>query len=268
MRIETIKTDLFTMEYFRFGNGKKTLVIIPGLSVQSVMNFTDAIQESYKLLAEDFTIYLLDRRKNLPSKYSVFEMADDTAKAIKILNLENVCIFGASQGGMIAMKIAIEYPELVRSMIIGSTSASVDQKMYEIFESWIKLAKAGDATALNLAFGEAIYPKSVFEQSRELLINFSKTVTEKDLKNFIILAEGMRGFDVTDDLKKIKCPVLIIGSKSDKVLGGETSVQIMEHLKDKPGCELFMYDDYGHAAYDIAPDYRERMLIFFLKYYS
>ena len=70
----------------------------------------------------------------------------------------------------------------------------------------------------------------------------------------------MKDFDVTNDLRKIACPVLVIGSRSDKVFGGDASVQIMEKIA---GCEIFMYDDYGHAAYDIAPDYRERMLKFF-----
>ena len=103
----------------------------------------------------------------------------------------------------------------------------------------------------------------MFEQSRELLTEAAKTVTPDELKRFVIMAEGIRDFNVIDDLGKISCPVLVIGSNDDKVLGGETSRQIMECLSDKPGCELFMYDGYGHAAYDIAPDYRERMLKFF-----
>ena len=260
--IETVKTDSFTMDYFRFGNGERTLVIIPGLSVQSVMNYAGAIEESYKLLADDFTIYVMDRRKELPSHYSVSEMADDTAKAIKVLGLNKVCIFGASQGGMIAMKIAIEYPELVESIILGSTSACISPAQYSFFASLIKLAKEGNAEALNLSFGEALYPQAVFEQSKELFIEASKTVTDKDLQRFLIMTEGMRDFDITNELRKIACPVLVIGSRSDRVLGGEASVQIMEKLN----CEIFMYDDYGHAAYDLAPDYRERMLKFFRKH--
>ena len=260
--IETVKTDSFTMDYFRFGNGERTLVIIPGLSVQSVMNYAGAIEESYKLLADDFTIYVMDRRKELPSHYSVSEMADDTAKAIKVLGLNKVCIFGASQGGMIAMKIAIEYPELVESIILGSTSACISPAQYSFFEGLIKLAKEGNAEALNLAFGEALYPECVFEQSKELLIEAAKTVTDEDLQRFIIMTEGMRDFDITNELRKIACPVLVIGSRSDRVLGGEASVQIMEKLN----CEIFMYDDYGHAAYDPAPDYMGHMLNFFRKH--
>lgn len=42
--------------------------------------------------------------------------------------------------------------------------------------------------------------------------------------------------------------------KDDKVLGPEASLLIANQI---PHCELFMYEGYGHAAYDTAPDYRE-----------
>ena len=82
------------INYLRFGNGQKTLAIIPVLSLQSVMNFAAAIKASYKLLEKDFTIYLFDRRKDLPDKYSIAEMAEDTAQAIKSLKLEHIYLFG------------------------------------------------------------------------------------------------------------------------------------------------------------------------------
>ena len=263
MLLGTVQVDTFTMDYMRFGNGARNLVIIPGVSVQSVMNYAEAITESYKLLTDDFTVYVLDCRKDMPDSYSVDDMARDTAEAIKALKLDRVSIFGASQGGMIAMKIAVDHPELVEGLILGSTSARVTPESYDrIFAGWVNLAEAGKTEELYLSFGEAVYPESVFEQSRELLIEAAKTVTSDDLKRFCTITEGMKGFDVTGDLHKIMCPVLVIGSNDDKVLGGEASVKIMESLKGKSGCELFMYDGYGHAVYDLAPDYRERMLKF------
>ena len=47
IQIETVKTASFTMDYFKFGHGKETLVILPGLSVQSVMIFADMVAESF-----------------------------------------------------------------------------------------------------------------------------------------------------------------------------------------------------------------------------
>ena len=117
IKIETVQTDTFSMDFFRFGKGERTLVILPGLSVQSVMGLADAVASAYQNMAETFTIYLFDRRKDLPPVYSVRDMARDTAAAFKALGLRDVCLFGASQGGMIAMVLAIEYPELVGKMV-------------------------------------------------------------------------------------------------------------------------------------------------------
>lgn len=264
MRIETVKTESFLMNYCRFGQGRETLVIVPGLSVQSVLGFAEAIAESYQALADGFTIYVLDRRNELPEPYSVLEMAKDTAMAIQALGLGPVCLFGASQGGMIAMKIAADHPELVKWLVLGSTSAQVTEAQYgRVFEGWADMARAGDAAALYLAFGEAIYPTPVFEQSRQLLLDASKTVTEEELRRFAIQSESMRGFDIREDLEKIACPALVLGSRDDRVVGGEASEQIAERIQD---CELYMYDGYGHAVYDLAPDYRERMKRFFFNH--
>ena len=90
-------------------------------------------------------------------------------------------------------------------------------------------------------------------------------MTDEELARFIRLTEAMRGFDITDKLGKISCPALVIGSKTDDVFGGEASEEIAEGLKNSEDCELYMYDGYGHAAYDCAPDYQERMLRFLLK---
>ena len=262
IQIETVKTDAFTMDYFQFGQGKETLVILPGLSVQSVMDSADAVAEAYQLLTDDFTIYVFDRRKELPAIYSVYEMAQDTAEAFRALGLNQMCLFGASQGGMIAMEIAIEQPELVQKLVLGSTSACVAETQYRTVEKWIQLAKAGNTMDLYLGFGETLYPQDVFEQSRVLLAKAAKCVTDEDLNRFIILAEGMKNFDVTNDLEKIACPVLVIGSIDDQVLGADATAQIAEHLNKRSDFELYMYDGYGHAAYDTAPDYKERILRF------
>ena len=260
--IETVHAEGFAMDFFRFGHGEKTLVILPGLSVDSVMKYADAVADAYRLLTDDFTIYVFDRRKELPSSYSETEMAEDTAEAIRLLGLEQACIFGASQGGTIAIIIAARYPERVSRMVLASASAKVNPDHFRIFEKWIRLAEAGDAKVLYLAFGEAIFPPDVFEQSRDLLAAAAESVTDADLRRFVILAQGMKGLDLTEHLREVSCPVLVTGSMDDGVLGADASEYIAEHLKDHTGCELYMYNGYGHAVYDLAPDYKERLLNF------
>ncbi|MBR3533481.1 MAG: alpha/beta hydrolase [Clostridiales bacterium] len=262
----TVRTDSFSMDYARFGHGDKTLVIIPGLSVDSVIKYSDAVADAYSQMTDDFTIWLFDRRADLPGSYSIFDMASDTAEAITALGLSDICLFGASQGGMIAMVIAMDHPDLVSRLILGSTAAEVGSEIFDgVVSGWIKLAAEGDAAGLYLAFGRAIYPPEVFEQSRELLGQIAESITKKDLARFVILAKSLGGFKVTDRLSSIACPVLVLGSEDDNVLGGKASVSIYEALGSDSDREIYMYNGYGHAVYDLAPDYKDRMTEFFLR---
>lgn len=262
-RVETVKTSRFSMDFFRFGAGEKTLVILPGLSVQSVMGAADAIAQAYQSLTDRFTIYVFDRRSELPETYSIREMARDTVEAMKALGLKKVCLFGASQGGMMALVIAIEFPELVARMVLGSSSAHMREEQYRVIENWIRLAKAGDREGLYLSFGRELYPPAMFEQYREILLAAADTVSEEELARFVILAEGTKGFDVVNELGKIQCPVLAIGVFEDSVLDSDATMEIAEKLDDSPSFQLYMYTGYGHAAFDTAPDYRQRILRFF-----
>lgn len=261
--VETVRTKDFAMRYFRFGTGKKTLVILPGLSVQSVMGAADAVAGSYEALTEEFTIYLFDRREELPEDYTVRGMGRDTAEAMKALGLHDVCLFGASQGGMIAQVIAIEFPELVHKLVLGSTSPRISPEQFSVVENWIRLAEAKDRVGLYLDFGKEIYPPAVYEQFRPALQAAGESVTDEELARFVVLARAMRDFSVTEELERIQCPVLAIGVYEDAVLDSDATMEIAEKLDLHPNFRLYMYIGYGHAAFDTAPDYKDRILRFF-----
>ena len=258
-------TDDFEMPFFRFGCGSKTFVILPGLSVQSVMRAKEAVEASYGMMDGDFTTYLFDRRYDVPEGYTIYDMADDTATAMKELGLKDVYLFGASQGGMIAMVIAIKYPELVKKLVLGSTSSHVKPEQSEVINHWIELARERAGFELYHDFGKEVYPSEVYELYEDYFTDVAKTVKNSELEKFAILAESIRDFNVTDQLNKINCPVLLIGEFNDQVLDSDATMEIAEQLDHRPDFELFMYNGYGHAAFDTAPDYRRRIYDFLMK---
>ena len=69
IQIQTVKTETFSMRYFRFGSGEKTFVMLPGLSVASVMNDAQLVADSYTQFADGYTVYCFDRREELPPDY-------------------------------------------------------------------------------------------------------------------------------------------------------------------------------------------------------
>ncbi|SEM36725.1 Pimeloyl-ACP methyl ester carboxylesterase [Butyrivibrio sp. ob235] len=265
ININTVKASDFSMDYFKFGAGPRNMVILPGLSVQSVMGSADAVADAFTMAVNDFTVYTIDRRKELPPEYSVYDMARDTAEVIKQLGLSDIYLFGASQGGMIAMTIAIEYPELVKKLALASTSSHVTDEQFESLNKWIELAKKGDKEGLYLCFGKMVYPSAVFEQFRDYFINSAKTVTDDELRRFIIIANGAQNFNITDKLKEIRCPVMTTGTFEDEVLDSDATMEIAEQLDEEHEFKLYMYTGLGHASFDTAPDYKKRVYDFFME---
>lgn len=247
------------MNYLKFGTGDKTLVMLPGLSVKSVLLMGDAVKNAFRAFDKDYTIYLIDRREDVPPVYTVADMARDTAEKMKELGLEDVCLFGASQGGMMAMLIAAWYPELVHKLVLGSTADKISDLGNSVIEGWVSLAEKRDGEALYLDFLKKVYPSYLFDQFKDIFIATGKSVTDEEFARFIIIAKGAVDFDATSELDKIKCPVLVVGSEDDAVLGSAASYNIARRL----GCRIHMYKDYGHDCYDTAPDFRDRMFKFF-----
>ncbi len=262
--VSTAQTQKFSMNYLKFGHGERVLVILLGLSVEKLTKYADVIADSYAMLTDDFTIYMFDKRNELPDTYSVQEMAEDTAEVIRGLGLEKISLFGMSQGGMMSMTIAAENPELVDKLVLASTSAHVTDEQFRTIDEWIELARKKDAKVLYHAFGEKIYSAETFETVKEYLADCSQNVTEEELERFLILAGGMKHFDIRDILPQIACPVMLTGSKDDRVLGVKATEEIAEILKDHHGLELNMYNGYGHAVYDVLPGYKDMVRGFLL----
>lgn len=254
--VETVKTDSFEMDYIRFGAGKRTMVIIPGLSLKSTLRSEKSIEAAYESLTETFTIYLFDRRKEFDASYSLIQMARDTAEAIRAAGLTRICLFGTSQGGMICQYIAIENPDLVEKMVLGSSACRISDS--RVASEWLEFAENGKSEELICSFIDNCYSRPVPAEYKAPLIAFFGEVTQDELRRFTIQLRALKGFDIYDGLSKIKCPVLVIGSWQDKVLPPESSVDIARKLS----CDLFMYSGYGHAVYDEAPDYKKKLLDF------
>ena len=259
INIESVRTDSFAMKYFRFGSGSKTLVIIPGLSVKSIMDFADSVSEAYKIFADEFTVYVFDRILTPPENYTIYDMADDTIKAFDSLGIKDAYIISVSHGAMIAQVLASRRPDLVKKLVLGSSASRIPESAAKIFSEWVRLAREGNIEALNTSFAENIYSEKFFAQYREAILVANRDVNKSELERFVILADSMKGMNLSGELENIKCPVLVIADSNDKIFDVSESKNIAEKLN----CEIFIYHDYGHAVYDEAPDYKARILKFF-----
>lgn len=247
------------IRYFRFGSGKETMVILPGLSLKSVMDSAEFIASSYSIFADRFTIYVFDNREVIPPGSTPETFAADTVGAMDSLGLDGVYLFGVSLGGITAQIIAAKYPGYVKKLVLASTADELTEKSEDGLKKWIEYAKNGEAGKLVMDFAEAVYSDELLTRSRGAFVQLAKMVTDDDLDRFIATASGLIGFSTFPYLKDIKCPVFVIGGAMDKL----TPADGMSFLAKETGAKLFLYDDGTHSVYDEKPDFRQKVLDFF-----
>lgn len=241
------------MNYVRFGSGERTLVIIPGLSVRSVLLSEAEIESAYALFKRDFTVFLFDRRLDMPEGYKIRGMAEDTAAAMKAAGIAQADVFGVSQGGMIAQYIAIDHPELVNRLVLGSTTSRMRGQ---------PAAEAADVRESAYAFLRNLYSDEFMKKAAPVPDPAAIGLTDGELARFAVSVRASEGFDAYGELRKIKCRTLVIGAANDAIVPPEDSAELAAAL----GCELYMYGaPYGHAVYDEAPDYKDRIYSFLMR---
>lgn len=262
----TAKVASFEMDYMKFGHGPKSFVILPGMSVKSLMPLAPLCAGSYKIFTEDYTIYLFDRRKDFGPNYSIGEMATDTALAMKSLGIALADVMGISQGGVIAQAIAENYPELIRKLVLCSSMSRANVTSDAVFEEWARLAKVGEIEVFISSFIDKVYTEKAATLYKQVIVDTNRDATDCDRNRFAVMAKSCIAYDAYEALTKIKCPVLVLGASLDKVFTAEASVEMYEKLKAcGTPCEMHIFEGYGHAAYDEVPDYRKRILEFLRK---
>ena len=258
-QIVTYESEDFTMDLLKFGNGEKNMVILPGLSLRSVLLSAKEIEKAYSSFCEKYTVYLFDRRREIPDTYSVTDMAEDTFRAIRDLGLKDVYLYGVSQGGMMAQVIAINHGDNVKKLALCSTVSEYDATSEKMIGGWKDLARAGDCVSLNDNFFNSVYSDETLKNNKALFSVLKMQGSKEDCERFYRLADAIKGFSVTDRLKEINCETLVIGAKEDKVVSFKGIKLLASTLSGK----FYAYEKFGHAVYDEAPDVKERIFDFF-----
>ena len=119
------------MYYETYGEGHP-VVLIGGLGsqIQSWATQVPIYSKHFKVIVFDNRGAGKSDKPDVP--YTTEIMADDTAGLLDTLGVESAYVVGKSMGGMIGQWLAIKYPEKVKRLVLGCTSASRDEVGDEI----------------------------------------------------------------------------------------------------------------------------------------
>ena len=251
-------TDMY---FVSFGHGTTPLVLLSGLSdgLATVKGKALLLAWPYRLFFKEYTVYMFSRRNDMPKGWSIRDMAADQAEAMRTLGLRDAGVVGVSQGGMIAQHLAIDHPELVCKLVIAVSAPRANDMAKDFIGRQIGFAERGDHKALMIDAAESSYSENYLKKYRRLYPLLGRIGRPKDYRRFLVNARSILGFDAADELEKIACPTLILGGAADRIVGIGGSRELHEQIA---GSVLHVYQGLGHAAYEEAPDFNERILRF------
>ncbi len=136
-----------TMHYIRYGNGEKSMILIHGNggSAESLINYA-------WYFAKDYTVYCIaDRcqgKSSDPGVISYELMAKDVYEFICQKNLDKPYIIGHSDGGMVGIALAANYPDSIGGLV--SCGANSNPKTFKPkMTIWVRFSNMMKKDKLN-----------------------------------------------------------------------------------------------------------------------
>jgi pimeloyl-ACP methyl ester carboxylesterase len=249
------------LPYFCIGDGPKNLVIFGGLDFDhkppSGMMLR-MVTAYFKRLADGYKVYVVSRKPNLPTGYSMRDMSEDYATMIKDELGGPVDLMGLSTGGSIAQYFAVDHPDLVRHLVLAMAGYRLTDEGKDLQRQVGDLARQRKWRAAYSKQIVGVYRRGIKKPIFRLLMwLFGAIGAPDDPSDGLVEIEAEDGHDFKDRLAEIHVPTLVIGGEEDYFYPiGETATGI-------PDARLILYKELGHnTVFDHNRQFSEDILAF------
>jgi pimeloyl-ACP methyl ester carboxylesterase len=238
------------LPFVRFGEGPRTLVVFPPINdaLQDVTHGARFFRWYFRRFAEDHTVYLVSRRRGLPSGYTTRDMAADYGEALG-RGIGPAHVMGLSLGGLVAQHFAADHPEHVESLVIGVAARGLGPEGQEIVRRWIGLAQAGRWRNLHAEMVVSMYTgvrRPLYDLIARLL-GGAVVRNPAAREDFVVSAEAALNHAAEDRFETIGVRTLVVGGAQDRIFPAALQKDTAERI---PGAAVRLIEGVGHGAFD------------------
>ena len=176
--------------------------------------------------------------------YSIPRFAQDAIALLKALEIGPVHIVGLSLGGLVAFQVAVDAPELVKSMTIVNSGPEVPAQTFKqriplyvrlLYLHTLGLRRMAKAIAKNL------FPQPEQADLQKVLI---ERLASNDKRCYAASLRAIfAGWGVAERLSEIRCPVLFVAADQDY-----TPVELKQaYVNRLPNARMVVVPDSRHA---------------------
>lgn len=221
------------------------------------------LAQEYWVLAPDLRGHGRSDAPGDPSAYSMAIYAEDVRALARTVDAERFALVGCSFGGMVALQLATETPELVAALALSDTSPAPDHERYtEAFRARERRIQEMEQVAAK--FGTIVLGRRLAQEFKDpFLADAVRTLYGRmRTEGFLGAAKARRERPNLVPLlrERLTMPVLIVAGLDDPVA---CAAELM--ADEVPHAALALFRETGHGVPMLRPERFGQVLLEFLR---
>jgi len=256
-------------------NGIDTYCVVEGEGPWLVLSHSLACDytmwdDQIQHVARSFKVLRYDTRGHgrstaTPGPYSLELLAEDLKALLDALGVGQTHFVGLSMGGMIGQVFALAHQHRLKTLVLCDTTSRYEPAVRPVWMERIKDARANGMPSLSAPTLERWFTNEFRERRPDVMERFGARIATTPFTGYAACSEALLDIDVTDRLKDIRVPALVIVGARD--VG--TPVSMAQAIHDNlSGSQLVVIENAAHFPNVEQPDAYTRALLTFLKGHS
>lgn len=218
-----------------------------------------AFKDRYRVLAYDARGHGASDAP--PGPYSLELLAADLKALLDALQVKNPHFCGLSMGGMIGQTFALEYPGVLRTLVLADTTSRYPAEALPVWEERIRTAEAKGMEPLAQPTLERWFTESWRRSNPEALERIRSLIVGTPVAGYVGCSRAIPKINLSARLRELRCPVLVIVGENDP---GTPVAMAREIHENAPGSRLVVIPGAAHLSNVEQPESFNRALGDFL----
>jgi 3-oxoadipate enol-lactonase len=206
--------------------------------------------EQAKLLSTRYRVLRYDTRGHGQSsapagEYTLEELADDAKALFDALGVKRTHWVGLSMGGMIGQTFALRYPGIFASMVLADTTSRRAPDAEKLWGERIRIALEQGMEPLVEGTLARWFTEPFRKAHPEAVAPIAAMIRATPPAGYAGCCRAISRIDLTDRLKDIDCPALVLVGEHDTGTPPEMARAIHENLR---GSELKVIPSAAHLS--------------------
>jgi 3-oxoadipate enol-lactonase len=206
--------------------------------------------EQAALLRRNFRVLRFDTRGHGKSDapagdYTLDMLAYDVHGLLQGLGVERCHWIGLSMGGMIGQTFALKFPQMFASLVLADTTSRYSPEALPVWQGRAKTAQEKGMEALVETTLQRWFTEPFRKSHPEVAARVGASIRATPVAGYCGCCAALSKINVTQRLKEIRCPSLVIVGEQDAGTPVEMAREIQAAL---PGSQLVVIPSASHLS--------------------